>query len=166
MMRGFDLATQRMRLRRLRFQDLDSLCLLESNPDITKFTSMRVPQTREQTQTRLERHLLKQKAWEPLGIWIAEDKNTHQFVGWFMLVPNEQNEYELGYMVLPQYWGFGYTTEICAVILDFALKTGLKKIIAKTDHQNYASIRVLEKLKFKEDKNAQDKSEKRFVFEA
>ncbi|MDE4085290.1 GNAT family N-acetyltransferase [Planococcus maritimus] len=55
-------------------------------------------------------------------------------------------ELELGYSIVPAYQGHGYATEMAQAIISWGLtQAGIKKIIASCDHDNRASIRVLEK---------------------
>lgn len=63
-------------------------------------------------------------------------------------------EVDLGYRFMSQYWGKGYATEANAASLELGFKTlHLKKIIAMVMPLNTASIRVLEKLGFKYEKD-------------
>ncbi|MFK7836521.1 MAG: GNAT family N-acetyltransferase [Sulfitobacter sp.] len=55
-------------------------------------------------------------------------------------------EIEVGYMLLPDAWGHGFATEICARLLHFGFEnTPLGEIKATTDPENAASQRVLKK---------------------
>ena len=53
---------------------------------------------------------------------------------------------EIGYGLLPEYWGKGYATEAVKAMTEWASKQpGVKRIEAETDPENTASQRVLEK---------------------
>lgn len=56
---------------------------------------------------------------------------------------------DLGYALLPQYEGKGYTSEACAFILEEARKFNKPGLLAVTSQNNARSIRVLERLQFK-----------------
>ncbi|MDN5709050.1 MAG: GNAT family N-acetyltransferase [Planococcus sp. (in: firmicutes)] len=59
---------------------------------------------------------------------------------------DDPEELELGYSIVPAYQGYGYATEMAQAIISWGLtQTGIKRIIANCDHDNQASIRVLEK---------------------
>ena len=66
----------------------------------------------------------------------------------FLGQPDKDGKVETGYSVLPQFEGRGYATEMLKGILDWAIKNGAKKIIARTDTNNLKSQRVLEKAGF------------------
>ncbi|RYZ72972.1 MAG: N-acetyltransferase [Lysobacteraceae bacterium] len=56
---------------------------------------------------------------------------------------------DLGYALLPAFWGRGYAAEAAAAVLaDARARLGLSRIVAITDPANQGSIRVLEKLGF------------------
>ena len=56
---------------------------------------------------------------------------------------------EIGYGILPEYWGRGYATEAAAAAVSWALRQpGIASVEAETDSGNIASQRVLEKLGF------------------
>lgn len=143
--------SKNVKLRRLKPSDFDNMRLLESDPLVTKFIPARVPQTEEQTRTRLDDQIAKQKAREPFGIWVAELKSDFSFIGWFCLMPVENKktdeELELGYMIIQKYWNKGFTTEICKALSQYA-KGKTKGLMAKVSLENHSSTRVLEKVGF------------------
>jgi RimJ/RimL family protein N-acetyltransferase len=143
--------SKRTILRRQKPDDLKNMRALESDPLIMRFTPARVPQTPEQTEARLGRHISKQKDWEPYGIWMAEAKADKRFIGWFMLMPAEDQSLELGFMIVQSEWGKGFATEIGETLLELARKVpGIKGMVARTDMDNAASSKVLKKLGFEE----------------
>ncbi|MFI9271542.1 GNAT family N-acetyltransferase [Kitasatospora sp. NPDC052896] len=63
----------------------------------------------------------------------------------------EGGEAELGYMFLPQAWGFGYATEACAAALDwFADALPGEPVVLCTQTANDRSMRLAVKLGFTE----------------
>lgn len=61
--------------------------------------------------------------------------------------PDENGVMEIGYSMVPQYQGKGYTTEMAKAFCDWGIqKECVKKIVATCSIYNHASIRVLEKL--------------------
>jgi ribosomal-protein-alanine N-acetyltransferase len=129
--------------------DLDNMRELESDGDIMKFTSMRIPQSLDQTKERLEGLIHKENQSAPLGVWAAELKDDRDFLGWFMLLEKQPNFPELGFMMVKRHWGKGLATEVASEIIRFGFEVvNLKSIAATTVWDNVASIRVLEKLGF------------------
>ena len=69
--------------------------------------------------------------------------------GGFKGSPSEHGSVEIGYSILPEYRGRNYAPEATASLIEWAfLHPGVRRIVAKTDPDNHASIRVLEKLRF------------------
>jgi len=146
--------TKNTNLRRLRSDDLEKMRQLESDPLVMKFTSARRIQTEEQSKFRLGAQIAKQPSWEPFGIWLAEKKSDRSLVGWFMLIPEEFEQLELGFMLVRSYWGQGFATEIGHALIDYAFShEAIKSLMATATPNNAASIRVLEKLGFRYIKN-------------
>lgn len=146
-----EIKTSRALLRRPHLSDLSCMVELESNPLIMKFTPARVPQTFEQTIQRLEGQIEKQKVLEPFGVWLADSSADGSFIGWFMLRPveNAQSELELGFMIVQKKWNQGFAFEISSALVDYAKFFGtITKLVAKTNLDNLASQRVLQKLGF------------------
>jgi ribosomal-protein-alanine N-acetyltransferase len=73
----------------------------------------------------------------------------------FNLLPDD-SDVEIAYLFAKQYWGMGYATEIASAALNYGLSSlGLKRIAALVYPQNTASIRVLEKIGLKFEKNTE-----------
>jgi putative hydrolase of the HAD superfamily len=78
--------------------------------------------------------------------WSIIERETGDFVGLSSLMVKEvagKDELELGYFLLPQFWGKGYASEASRLVLDFAF-TNLEaeSVIALIDRENEASARV------------------------
>ncbi len=145
-----EMITQRTCLRRFNYKDARLLSLLESDPEVVRYTRIRTPLTLEQTEARLAAHLEEGHPKAPFGVWGAEFKGSGEFIGWFMLLPKSSVCVELGYMIVRDLWGRGLTTEICKVLIESAFHSGtVSKIEAITDRKNLSSVSILEKLGFK-----------------
>jgi len=77
------------------------------------------------------------------------DKQTNQFVGQCGLLTQEiegKLVLEIGYHILPQYWGMGYATEAARKFRDYAFSNNLSKSLVSIIHiDNIASQKVAEK---------------------
>ena len=63
-----------------------------------------------------------------------------------------QRTSELGYMLRRDHWGRGLTAEAAGLVLDFAFsEVGLHRVFAVVDENHRTSIRVLEKLGFRQE---------------
>jgi RimJ/RimL family protein N-acetyltransferase len=57
------------------------------------------------------------------------------------------DDVDLGFALLPAYWGNGYAAESAAAVMELAHRAfGLERVIAITSQDNVRSIRLLEKL--------------------
>ena len=57
---------------------------------------------------------------------------------------------DIGYALLPEFWAKGYAAESAAAVIEYATTSlGSSKVLAITNPENDASIRVLKKLGFK-----------------
>lgn len=79
-------------------------------------------------------------------------------------INNESNKAEIGYGLLPDYWGKGIMSEVGEKLVDFGFNDiKLHKIYRRITPGHKASIRILEKLgfnkegEFKDDEFAQNK---------
>lgn len=90
------------------------------------------------------------------GLKALIEKETGNFIGLCGLLGKEVDgnyEIEIGYQLLPQYWGKGYAAEAARLFMDFAIEHQLiDSLISIIDVGNVKSERVAEKNGFKRDK--------------
>jgi [ribosomal protein S5]-alanine N-acetyltransferase len=83
--------------------------------------------------------------------WKIEDRLTHNKVGavGFNNYQPKHGKAELGYWLLPEYWGLGIIHEVLAIVISY-LQEELKihRIEAQVEEGNGRSLQVLEKLGF------------------
>ncbi len=86
--------------------------------------------------------------WE--GVIIQKEDNIIMGDMGFKGGPDIEGNIDIGYSIVPSYQGKGYATEMGKAMVDWGLsQPSVKKVIATCDLDNYASIRVLEKIGFK-----------------
>jgi RimJ/RimL family protein N-acetyltransferase len=85
------------------------------------------------------------------GLWLTALRETGEAVGICGLVKRDGLEdADIGYALLPRFWGRGYAQEAAQAVLDHALRViGLPKVVAITAPHNAGSIAVLEKIGLK-----------------
>jgi RimJ/RimL family protein N-acetyltransferase len=132
------LLTERLRLRPITVDDVDVLVALDSDPAVMRFISGGAPTARDEAERIVSRALGHR--------WIAYDRATDEFIGWFGLRPSDENTRELGYRLRQASWGRGLATEgsralIATSFTDF----GTERIWAQTMTVNTASRRVMER---------------------
>ena len=73
-------------------------------------------------------------------------------LGWVILIPRRAGIFELGYILGRADWGKGFVQEAATMALDHAFEApGTRRVMADTDPENIASIRLLEKLGFRQE---------------
>lgn len=83
------------------------------------------------------------------GFFIVRSKKDEKLIGVAKLVGIETNQAELGYMLLPEYWGNGYASEMVEFMIELTRKLKLAdKLVGIVDPENPASIGVLTKFGF------------------
>jgi RimJ/RimL family protein N-acetyltransferase len=82
-----------------------------------------------------------------LGSWVVEDKASKRVVGETSLgIIRGTGEIEAGYILCREYWGKGLGTELLLGLLNYGFSVlKLDHIVAVTNPENSASIRVIEK---------------------
>ncbi len=76
-------------------------------------------------------------------------KRTGEFIGHLLFCPHDSAERtrEFGWVIHPEYQGYGYATEAASAVLKYGFETlGLHRVVASCDSRNLASQRVMEKL--------------------
>jgi len=144
------LETNRLRLRRFTEADEDDLVELDGDPEVMRFLTGGRPTSREEVRTRVLPTVLGfYERFAGFGYWVAEERSTGRFLGWFHFRPGKEprdGEIELGYRLRRSAWGAGYATEgSLALIRKGFTELGVERVIAKTMTVNRGSRRVMEK---------------------
>ncbi|QFU92230.1 GNAT family N-acetyltransferase [Amycolatopsis sp. YIM 10] len=149
-MAGTFLETERLTLRRLTDSDLDLLVELDADPAVMRYLTGGAPNSRERLATDfLPRMLSHGQRFPGYGFFIAHEKTSGEFLGWFHLRPDPDgpdDEPELGYRLRQSAWGKGYATEGSRALVEKAFtELGAKRVYASTMVVNTGSRRVMEK---------------------
>ncbi|HEY8601815.1 MAG TPA: GNAT family N-acetyltransferase, partial [Thermomicrobiales bacterium] len=84
------------------------------------------------------------------GFWVAVEKVTGAFLGWFSFRPRDEAHpevVELGYRLNQAAWGQGYATEGARALVGHGFTVlGVARVYATTYEDNLASRRVMEKV--------------------
>jgi [ribosomal protein S5]-alanine N-acetyltransferase len=120
-----------------------------SDPMAMKYIGDGSIRTRELTRGYLKKMMMCQ---EKLGfsLWGVVDKSTGAVIGDCGLVPISEpfeSEVELGYRFQRSCSGEGFPTEAANASVEYGFsKLNLAKIVAGTNPQNFASVKILEKI--------------------
>jgi RimJ/RimL family protein N-acetyltransferase len=153
------LETDRLILRHPVLDDLDSLWVLYSDPEIVRFIPD-ASRTYEETRKEIEWHMHGWPGRPELGLWATIHKESGAFIGRCGLLPwtiDGQAEVEVTYLIDRVYQDQGLATEAAEAILDYGFNTlGLSRLVCLIDAENVASIRVAEKIGMRFEKEGRD----------
>lgn len=147
--------TDRLLLRPLAAADAPSLFALDSDPAMQRYLGgIGGPNPAAVADSLVRLRLAEaQYAAGELGRWAVLLRATGEFMGWAGLklvagpVNGQRNFYDLGYRLLPRYWGQGQGFEAAQAWLDYGFDTlALPRICAYADVRNAGSRRILEKI--------------------
>jgi RimJ/RimL family protein N-acetyltransferase len=143
------LETERLRLRRFTWDDVDRLVDLDSDPEVMRYITYGVPTPRATyEEVILPRWFALYESNPLLGYWAADLRADGRFVGWFHLRPDrfDPDEQELGYRFARASWGRGLATEGAVAVVEHGFtRVGADKISSRTLARNVASRRVMQK---------------------
>ncbi|MGK0391107.1 MAG: ribosomal-protein-alanine N-acetyltransferase [Maribacter sp.] len=147
------LHTQRLYLRECNSTDALLAYELNVDPEVIKYTGDPPFASVSEAKTFLENY----DAFEKYGMgrWYAFLRDTDEFIGWCGLKYSPKvDEVDIGYRLLKKHWNRGYSTEAARACLDYGFQTlGIEEIVARSDKRNQGSIRVMEKIGMKHDKD-------------
>lgn len=155
------LETDRLILRHLERDDLESLSALYGDPEIRRH----FPEgtlTRDETREELEWFLDGHPDHPELGLWATVLKSSGEFIGRCGLLPwtiEGRPEVEVAYLLAREFWGQGLATEAAEAIVRHAFeRLGVTRLICLIDPANEASIRVAERIGMSLEKQLEDES--------
>ncbi|WP_374472102.1 GNAT family N-acetyltransferase [Phenylobacterium sp.] len=135
-----ELRTERLRLRRARPEDLEALFAVLSHPEAMRYWSSPPHADREQT-----------RAWLDEMIAATDEDFVVEFEGRVIGKAGAYRLPDVGYILHPDAWGRGLATEAMAAVVAHVFATrDVDRLTADVDPRNGASIRLLEKLGFRE----------------
>ena len=151
------LETERLLLRAHRLRDFDAVAETWASPEVYRYIGGQ-PSTREQSWARMVRL---PGLWALLGYgyWALEEKTTGKFVGEVGfadfkrdLTPSIEGVPEHGWVLAPAAHGKGYATEaVMATLAWLARHTSHSQCVCIISPENAASIRVAEKVGYREE---------------
>jgi RimJ/RimL family protein N-acetyltransferase len=147
-----EIETARLQLRHFTLDDFDDLFRIYSDPEVMRYLSLR---TKEQTQASLCKHI---QHWQEhnFGMYAVIDKESGKMIGRCGLgFLDNTPEVELGYVFDKSYWNMGLATEASKATLNYGFEEiKLDRIVAIAKPENIASVRVIQKIGMKYEKDA------------
>jgi RimJ/RimL family protein N-acetyltransferase len=137
--------TARLALRPITAADFDLYFRFQTDPQVMQHIGP--PRSAAVVQQYLANMPDDYARWPGMGRWFTVEKATGAVVGIHLLKPLDTSEHiELGYRLLPEYWGRGYATEMGRGLVEYGFRElGLRQIVGITTDENRASQQVLKK---------------------
>lgn len=152
--------TKRLRIEALKEEDWKELFQLDSKPEVMRF----IHQGRTREVDEVKAYVSRALEYETLtglgGYFTLWEESTDKFVGWVCLRPETEAglRYEVGYRLLPEYWGQGIATEASlAMVKKGFLEWKVPEIFARAFAENRGSIRIMEKIGLRYDSLSADR---------
>ena len=150
------LKTDRLVLRQLVIEDADELFKTLSDEEVMRYWSSGPHETIDETKAYLAWNVAVDAGHKCWAITI----DSESALGWVILIPHRKNSYELGYILRRDCWRNGYLFEAASSVLDYAFDSmAARRVMADTDPDNAGSVKLLEKLGFRQEGYLRDEWE-------
>ena len=142
------LETERLILRQFSTDDADFILRLLNEPSFIQNIGDRGVRTLDDARSYILRVPIASYDKNGFGLNLVTLRETGSSIGMCGLIKRDELEdVDIGYAFLPEYWSRGYAVEAATAVKEYARTViGLKRLVAITDPENQASIRVLEKI--------------------
>lgn len=152
-LRQLPIETERLILRNVLPSDAGDMYRLDSNNDVHRYLGNRMNNSLDDAKKTVD-YIMEQYQTNGIGRWAAIEKASGKFIGWSGLKLNDdltmnghQHFYDVGYRLLPEFWGKGYATESSVAAMEYGFNVlNLDAIYGITHIENEASHRVLLKI--------------------
>jgi ribosomal-protein-alanine N-acetyltransferase len=127
--------------------DFHLYTLLAMNEDVMKYITGHAL-TLEEAELRFRKAIDDNERSIETGFFMVRAKVNKEFIGVAKLTQITENQFEVGYMLLPEHWGKGYASEMVKCMISLARENKIAELIGIVDPENPASIKVLTKFGF------------------
>jgi len=153
-----NIETTRLQLNKIEQHHIDIIFKLRSNAIVGKYIARPLYKARNEARLHIDKVINQQKSNATVA-WVIDLKIENSAVGTICLwnFSEDRKTAEIGYDLLPEYFGKGIMSEAMDNVLDFGFKTlKLNTIEAFTQYENLASINLLKKKGFKHQPDRSD----------
>jgi RimJ/RimL family protein N-acetyltransferase len=137
-----------MALTRTNWPDVDDVVALNADTEVMRYLDHGRPMTAARVLAEeMPRLMAHNRRADRLGSWVARDRGTGNFLGWFMITPVDQSlrTVELAYRLRRRAWGRGYEVEGMLRMIEIARAAQVSTVIATMMAVDVASRRLMEK---------------------
>jgi len=140
--------SKRLSFKKFQEDEFDLYFQLASNEQVMHYITGKAV-LEDNARIRYQAILNHNELHQELGYFKINLQSKHSFIGLGKLEFTKEGEAELGYSMLPGFWGNGYGSEISAWLVEKALTIpSLKQLMAIIDPKNIASEKILSKQNF------------------
>lgn len=149
--------TQRLQLHRLDAADAAFVLQLVNEPSWLAFIGDKGVRTLDDARAYIANGPVAMYASHGHGLYRVALKSSGEAIGLCGLIKRDTLDYvDIGYAFLPAHWGRGYAEEAARATLDYARDSlKIKRIVAIVTPANTRSIRLLEKIGLRYDRDFQ-----------
>ena len=142
------LETRRLTLRLIAAEDAAFILKLLNEPSFLRFIGDRGVQNLDDARAYIANGPAASYARHGFGLWLAQLRDDGTPIGLCGLLKRDTlDDVDIGFALLPAYWGKGLAYEAAAAVMDYGQRTlGIPRIVAIVSPDNVASIRLLEKI--------------------
>ena len=142
------LETQRLTLRHATSGDADFMLRLLNEPSFIRFIGDRGVRTLDDAERYIADRLVGSYERHGYGLYVVERREEPGPIGICGLVKRDAlPDADIGFAFLPEFWSAGYAYESAAAVKQHALEAlGMSRLLAITNDDNVASIRLVERL--------------------
>ena len=152
------LETKRLILREFTFDDAAFILTLLNEPSFIRYINDKNVRNLEDARQYIVNGPMASYARNGFGLYLVELKDTAVPIGMCGLLKREElPDADIGFAFLPDYWGKGFALESATAVLNDAReRLGLKRVLAIVMPENNASIKLLEKLGMRFERDTDD----------
>jgi RimJ/RimL family protein N-acetyltransferase len=135
-----------MTLRRTSWLDVDDVAAMTTDPEVMRYFADSLPLTPARVVAEeMPRLMAHNRRKDQLGCWVARDRGTGDFLGWFMMTPVDGSirTVRVGYRLRRQAWGKAYGAEGLLQMIEMARAAQMSTVIVTTVGVDSSSRRVV-----------------------
>jgi RimJ/RimL family protein N-acetyltransferase len=136
-----------MTLTRTNWPDVDDVLALNADTEVMRYLDHGRPMTAARVlDEEMPRLMAHNRRADRLGSWVARDRRTGSFLGWFMIRPVDEplRTVELTYRLRRRVWGQGYDLEGMLGMIQMARAAQVSTVIATMMAVDVATRRLME----------------------
>jgi RimJ/RimL family protein N-acetyltransferase len=138
-----------MALTRTNWPDVDDVVALNADAEVMRYLDHGRPMTAARVLAEeMPRLMAHNGRADRLGSWVARDRGSGSFLGWFMITPVDEplRIVKLAYRLRRRAWGRGYDIEGMLRMIEIARAAQVSTVIATVMAVDVASRRLMEKV--------------------